>query len=99
MMFQQDPMELYFSADDHLIGKAVQRSARQGLKIVETDENVSLNKPIEATVFQYTPPAEAKKIDKFLPAQKPDDARNTPRIDPHRSMTRMQADRRPTLRI
>ena len=99
MMFQQDPMELYFSADDHLIGKAVQRSARQGLKIVETDENVSINKPMEATVFQYTPPAEAKKIDKFLPAQKPDDARNTPRSDPRKLLTRLPADRRPTPRI
>ena len=76
---QQDPTEIYFNAEDHLIGKAVQRLTQFDITIVETFENVSANKPVEASVFQYTPPDNAKHVEKFIPVQKPDDARNTPR--------------------
>lgn len=74
----QELTDIYFNAEDHLIGKCVQHIEPQGAKIVETYENVSINKPIDPTVFQYTPPEGAKRIEKFLPAQKPDDARNAP---------------------
>ena len=72
----QIPTEVYFNAEDHLIGKTVQHLDQAGIKIVETFENVSINKPIDAAVFQYTPPSGARLVPKFLPVQKPDDARN-----------------------
>ncbi len=73
---QEAPTELYFNPDDHMIGKAVLRMPQFQVKVVETYENVTINKPIEASVFQYTPPASARRIEKFVPVQKPDDARN-----------------------
>jgi outer membrane lipoprotein-sorting protein len=76
---EQDPTDVYFNAEDHLIGKAVQRGTQFEFTVTETYENLSINKPIEGSVFQYAPPAQAKRVDKFLPIQKPDDARSTPR--------------------
>ena len=76
---QVDPTEIYFNAEDHLIGKAIQHISQFDIKVVETYENVSINKPIDSAVFQYTPPETAKRIEKFVPVQKPDDARNLPR--------------------
>lgn len=80
----REPTDLYFNAEDHLIGKAVQKIPEAAITLTETYENVVINKPIETSVFQYTPPANAKRIDKFpptappLPVQRPGDARNTP---------------------
>jgi outer membrane lipoprotein-sorting protein len=76
---QQDPTDFYFNTEDHLIGKAVQKIAQFNVKVTETFENVSINKPLDAAVFQYTPPEKASRIEKFLPTQKPNDARNRPR--------------------
>lgn len=84
---QQDPTELYFNTEDHLIGKAVQHLAQFDIRVIETFENVSSNKPVDAAVFQYTPPANAKRVDKFLPVQKPDDVLNTPRRTAHPVLT------------
>ncbi|MCW3095036.1 MAG: hypothetical protein JWL77_654 [Chthonomonadaceae bacterium] len=96
---QQEMTEIYFNAEDHLIGKSVQRIVPQGVKIVETYENVSVNKPIDAAVFQYTPPANAKRIEKFVPVQKPDDARNTPTHSARPVLTRIPANHQPKPRI
>ncbi len=72
---QETPTEIYFNPDDHLIGRAVMRVPQFQVKVIESYENVSINKPIEASVFQYTPPAGAKQIEKFVPTQMPNDAR------------------------
>ena len=93
---QLEATEIYFNAEDHLIGKTVIHVAQQGFKAVETFENVSINKPIDAAVFQYTPPEGAKRIEKFLPAQKPDDARNRPRRNSRSVLTGLQSARKPT---
>ncbi len=91
---QQDPTEIYFNAEDHLIGKAVQRIAQFDVKIVETYVDVSINKPINAAVFQYTPPETAKRIEKFVPVQKPNDARNMPRHHASPVLTNLPGNRR-----
>ena len=38
-------------------------------------ENVRVDKPVDAALFQYSPPADAKKVDKFTGVQRPTDAR------------------------
>lgn len=85
------PTDVYFNAEDHLIGKSIQKLDQFDIKIVETYENVSVNKPIDATVFQYTPPANAQKVEKFRPVQKPDDARNSLPTRSHPVLTAMDA--------
>ncbi len=80
MIFDQQVVtDIYFNAENHLIEKTLVHSLRSDIKIGETYENISIDKPIDSAVFQYTPPAGAKKIEKFIPAQNPNDARNTPR--------------------
>ena len=68
---QQDPTEIYFSTEDHLIGKAFQMGK---VKISETIESIRIDKPIEPTVFSYTLPESAKQIEKFVAPSRPNDA-------------------------
>ena len=70
------PITLYFSKDDHLIGKATQKGDTQ---ITEIVDSVKIDKPVDAAVFQYSLPPDAKLVQKFTAPQRPDDARLLPR--------------------
>jgi outer membrane lipoprotein-sorting protein len=64
-------IDLYFGQDDHLIGKANQTG---DTRITESIESVKIDKPIEASVFQYTLPPDAKRVERFSAPQRIDDA-------------------------
>lgn len=96
---RQERTEIYFNTEDHLIGKCVQDLGLQGAKITETYENVSIDKPIDSAVFQYTPPAGAKRIEKFLPTQNPNDARNMPRRNSRTVLSARRSGRQTTPRF
>jgi outer membrane lipoprotein-sorting protein len=66
------PYLIYIGQDDHLIGKALQKGDAQITEIIEA---IKIDKPIEASVFQYTLPADAKEVEKFTAPQRPNDAR------------------------
>jgi outer membrane lipoprotein-sorting protein len=76
MPFGSDPTPylIYIGQDDHLIGKAIQKGEN---KITETIEAIKIDKPIEASVFQYTLPSDAKEVEKFTAPQRPNDARRS----------------------
>jgi len=101
------PTEIYFNAESHLIGKVVLHPTVVPIKITETYENVSIDTPIDPTVFHYTVPKDAKRLDKLTPIvpakvtpiQKPDDARNMPRRNTGSVLTRRSAHRKPTTQI
>jgi outer membrane lipoprotein-sorting protein len=60
--------DVYFDAQTHLLGKSVMRTTTpEGitLEITDTFENVKLDKPIEASVFKYAPPDNARQVQKF----------------------------------
>lgn len=78
---EASPYLLYFGADDHLLGKAVLHA---DTNITETIENIKVDKPVDASAFQYVLPADAKQVDKFSSPQRPNDARRNP---PHRTLT------------
>lgn len=63
---------IYFSADDHRIGKTVQKGSS---RVTELIDGVKVDKPIEATLFQYTTPANAVQVERFSGPQRPGDAR------------------------
>jgi thiol-disulfide isomerase/thioredoxin len=50
----------YLDATTHRIVKCVQAITRQQFTISETVTDVKVNQPIDPTVFQYTPPPQAK---------------------------------------
>src|SRR5579871_6357973 len=71
------PRQFYFNAEDHLLGKVVEKmdnGTNESLTLTEILENVKIDKPIEPSVFQYTPPANAKQVDKFIPTPRLEDA-------------------------
>jgi hypothetical protein len=69
---EETPITLYIGQDDHLIGKATQKGET---KITEIVDGVKIDKPIEASVFQYALPQDAKQVERFTAPQRPDDAR------------------------
>ena len=64
--FQGRPVLFYFDATTHLLHKtvdSVEGNPRQtGLKITEIIENVQIDKPIPASIFEYTPPKNSRLI-------------------------------------
>ncbi len=68
---REEPIQLYFGSDDHLIGKAVQKG---DVRITEIVDAVKIDKPIDAATFQYALPADAKQVERFSAPQRPDDA-------------------------
>jgi outer membrane lipoprotein-sorting protein len=53
------PVTLYFDAQTHLLHKAITKIEADNQRITEIIENVRLNQPIPAALFQYTPPKDA----------------------------------------
>src|SRR5579884_36453 len=81
------PYEFYFDSETHRLARAVTRPPRrEGQRfyiesLTETVDNVSLNKPVDASVFQYAPPEDAREVKKFSTPgeQPPGTARRDPR--------------------
>jgi outer membrane lipoprotein-sorting protein len=59
--------KVYVDSATHLIGKLTQTAGGGAFKIVETYEKVLIDKPVDAALFQYTPPADAKLVEKLPP--------------------------------
>lgn len=59
------PMDFYFDAETHLLGKSVLKVEEQKVTLSETIEDVQIDKPIETSVFTFTPPDGAKLVKKF----------------------------------
>ena len=68
---EEVPYQIYFGAEDHLIGKAFQPGK---VKISEIIEALKIDKPIEPSVFSYSLPDSAKQIEKFIAPFRPNDA-------------------------
>ncbi|HLK59204.1 MAG TPA: redoxin domain-containing protein [Chthonomonadaceae bacterium] len=77
---RETPFDFYFGADDHLIGKVVARQEIMGNDFTETEteQNIRINKPVEPSTYEYKPPANAKKVEKFTAPQRQEDAQNIP---------------------
>ncbi len=56
------PVRFYFDPQTHLLLKAIFDLASLGVKVTEIIENVKINKPIEASLFEYVPPKNAHQI-------------------------------------
>lgn len=54
------PLTLYFNAQTHLLHKTIEQNEQSHIKVTEIIENVKIDKPIPASVFQYTPPKNAQ---------------------------------------
>ncbi len=68
---EETPYQVYFNAEDHLIGKVLQMGS---VRVIENIESVKIDKPIEASVFAYALPATAKQVEKFVVPLRPNDA-------------------------
>lgn len=68
---EETPYQVYFNAEDHLIGKVLQMGS---VRIIENIESVKIDKPIEASVFAYALPETAKQVEKFVVLLRPNDA-------------------------
>ena len=60
------PMLLAFDAQTHLLTRAILDAPQSGVKITETLTDVQVDKPIAPATFEYTPPAAARLMVKFL---------------------------------
>jgi len=69
---EETPIDLFIGQDDHLIGKATQKG---DTRITEIVDAIKIDKPIEAAVFQYALPPDAKQVERFTAPQRPGDAR------------------------
>lgn len=56
------PVRFYFDPQTHLLLKAIFDVASLGVKVTEIIENVKINKPIAASLFEYVPPKNAHQI-------------------------------------
>lgn len=63
------PMLLAFDAQTHLLTRATLEVPQAGVKITEIITDVQVNKPIAPATFDYTPPASARLMVKFLPQE------------------------------
>jgi len=60
-------VQLYFDATTHLFTRWSNIDKQQGMTATEALQDVALNKPIKPSVFQFTPPQSARKVEKFTP--------------------------------
>jgi outer membrane lipoprotein-sorting protein len=65
-----------FIGEDHLIAKSTTKLQSNNRTFLQTEQltNIKVNKPVDPAVFIYSPPANAQKVDRFLPPQRPGDA-------------------------
>lgn len=93
---REDKYDLYFGADDHLLGKTVLKFILPNLpnrvEATQTEllQNVRIDKQVDPSAFEYTPPDRAHQVEKFTAPQRPGDARNE-RSFPTRSAVRLAA--------
>ncbi len=59
--------KVYVDSETHLIGRLTQTAGGGAFKILETYEKVLIDKPGDAALFQFTPPADAKLVEKLPP--------------------------------
>lgn len=60
-----EPWNFYFDSSTFLLEKAVMKVEAQGVTVAETFENVTVNKPVPASVFEFKAPEGAKLVQKF----------------------------------
>jgi thiol-disulfide isomerase/thioredoxin/outer membrane lipoprotein-sorting protein len=59
----------YIDAATHRMVKSVQKVPAQSVTVTETITDVKVDKPVDAALFQYTPPANAKLVAKLTNPQ------------------------------
>ena len=60
-------MTIYADAATHRIVKITQKALKVDSSVTEEIQDAQINKPIDAAVFKYTPPADAKLVTKLTP--------------------------------
>lgn len=64
-------MTLFVDADTHRLTKIVQKAIDSEASVTEEFQDVQIDKPIDSSVFKYTPPTKAKRVAKFT--EQPDE--------------------------
>jgi thiol-disulfide isomerase/thioredoxin len=67
-------MTFYFDAATHRLIKGMQKFAGRPITLTETITGVKANMPVDAAVFTYTPPTDAKLVTKFTDPQAAEEA-------------------------
>ncbi len=62
-------MTLFVDADTHHLSKIVQKSIGIDASVTEEFRDIQIDRPIDSSVFKYTPPAAAKLVTKFTDSQ------------------------------
>ena len=65
----QSTVTYYFDATTHFLSKTVREFPEQKATITEQLQDIQVNKPIDAAVFAFTPPDNAKLVTKFTNPQ------------------------------
>jgi outer membrane lipoprotein-sorting protein len=76
---QEEKYLVYFAEDGQIVKTVLSASAEQiKVSITELFQDVKLDKPVDPAIFIYTPPASARKVEKFTAPQRLFDARVSP---------------------